>query len=158
MRLYLVRHAKSDHPSGVSDRERPLARRGIDDASAIGAFLAERGLIPTTVIASPATRAAETARLIVAEANPPRQVTIDDSLYGGGVGAMLQAASGHDEVMLVGHEPTMSMTVEALCGGEGGMVTTAVACIEVYGRLPGTSGTGVLRWMLTPGLVRGTNP
>ncbi len=55
--LYLLRHAKSswDKP-GLSDRDRPLNKRGKRDAPAMGSAL--RSMIPAvTVAASPARRA-----------------------------------------------------------------------------------------------------
>ena len=48
--LLLLRHAKSDWPTGVPDRERPLARRGEKAAKAVGRFLAANDLVPDQVI------------------------------------------------------------------------------------------------------------
>ena len=56
--LLLVRHAKSSWNSGApSDFERPLAKRGLRNAPAMGAWLAERRLVPDLVVTSPALRA-----------------------------------------------------------------------------------------------------
>ena len=66
---------------------------------------------------------------------------------------MLDAlGSGRGRVLVVGHEPTWSMTVETLIGGGAiAMVTAAVACVETAaGPVPGT---GMLRWMLHPRLL-----
>lgn len=55
--LHLLRHAKSswDEP-GLSDRERPLNKRGRRDAPRMGAALARR-LAPMSIAVSPARRA-----------------------------------------------------------------------------------------------------
>ena len=64
-RLVLVRHAKSDwSTAGQADYDRPLNERGKRDAPVMGQRLKEKGVIPDLIIASPAKRAAATARLI----------------------------------------------------------------------------------------------
>jgi len=158
MRLVLVRHAKSARPPDVIDHDRPLAPRGVDDATAVGAFLAKRGAIPGRIVASSAVRAFETARILADFADPQDPVRVDAALYAGGVATVLAAASGFDDVLIVGHEPTMSMAVELLTGATVAMVTTAVACIEITGQPDDAPWVGTLTWLVTPGLVRGTRP
>ncbi|HUG75194.1 MAG TPA: histidine phosphatase family protein [Acidimicrobiia bacterium] len=152
MRLLLVRHAKSDRPGDMDDHDRPLARRGVADAEAIGAHLAGLDLVPSRIVSSTAVRAASTADIIAAAAG--REVITDPHIYGGGVAALLTAASGRGDVMVVGHEPTLSMAVEALSGALVTMVTSAVVCIDTTSDAAGTW-RGTLRWMLTPEAVRG---
>jgi phosphohistidine phosphatase len=156
--LMLVRHAKSDHPAGVADHDRPLSKRGRRDAAATGAFLAARRLVPGTVISSTAARAAETAVLITGATAPPTPITMVESLYGASVRDVLDAAAetGADEVLVVGHEPTLSATVEALTGSAVAMVTAAVAGIELPALRGVRPGHGTLRWLLTPQLLHGT--
>ena len=55
-----MRHAKSDWPPGVPDRERPLTKRGRRDATAAGDWLQEQGYVPDRVVVSPAQRTRET--------------------------------------------------------------------------------------------------
>ncbi|MSW11732.1 MAG: histidine phosphatase family protein, partial [Actinobacteria bacterium] len=43
--LVLIRHAKSAYPVGVDDHERPLNERGVRDATAVGEWLANSGLL-----------------------------------------------------------------------------------------------------------------
>lgn len=64
-RLVLVRHAKSDWSTvGQADFDRPLNERGKRDAPVMGQRLKNKGLIPDLIIASPAKRAATTAKLV----------------------------------------------------------------------------------------------
>jgi len=56
-RLALIRHAKAKQ--GDRDIERPLARRGREDARVIGEWLAERA-VPDVVLVSPSERTRET--------------------------------------------------------------------------------------------------
>ena len=58
--LLLMRHAKSDYPVGVPDRDRPLAPRGERDAAAAGLWLRTAYPAIDQVIVSPARRARET--------------------------------------------------------------------------------------------------
>ncbi|CAB4748458.1 unannotated protein [freshwater metagenome] len=64
--LVLIRHAKSAYPVGVEDHERPLNERGVRDATAVGEWLANSGLLELklTVVVSSARRAQETWALI----------------------------------------------------------------------------------------------
>lgn len=156
MQLLLARHAKSDHPHGVSDHDRPLSRRGVADAAAMADHLGRMGVIPSRVVTSTATRAAETARILVSTSSSPVEVEHMAALYGAGVADVIALArSVGDDVLIVGHQPTLSMTVEALCGAAVSMVTASVVCIEVTGLDVMRRRTGILRWMLTPRLVRG---
>jgi phosphohistidine phosphatase len=61
--LVLMRHAKSSWAdTGLTDFERPLNDRGRHDAPMMGERLDKHGLKPDLIIASPARRAAQTAR------------------------------------------------------------------------------------------------
>jgi phosphohistidine phosphatase len=156
MRILLVRHAKSEHPAGVADHDRPLSVRGATDAVAVGRHLERLGLAPSRILSSTAVRAAETARLIAEQVTPAPSVEHVAGLYGAGVSDVLAlAGSTGQDVMIVGHQPTLSMTVEALCGAAVAMVTTAVACIETT---TARHGAGVLQWLLTPRLVHRDGP
>jgi phosphohistidine phosphatase len=151
MRILLVRHAKSEHPAGVADHDRPLTVRGAADAVAVGRHLERLRLAPARILSSTAVRAAETARLIAEQLTSAPPVEQFAGLYGAGVSDLLtMAGSAGEDVMIVGHQPTLSMTLEALCGASVAMVTAAVACVEAAAA---RRGAGVLQWLLTPRLV-----
>jgi phosphohistidine phosphatase len=63
-RLMLLRHAKSDRPPGIQDHDRPLNRRGREEAPLIGTYLAHNALLPEGVLCSTATRTRETWDLV----------------------------------------------------------------------------------------------
>jgi len=70
----IVRHAKSDWGvPGQDDFDRPLNQRGKRDAPVMGQRLRERSIRPDLVLASPAKRAAATARLIARELSYPEE-------------------------------------------------------------------------------------
>jgi len=73
-RLMLLRHAKSDRPPGIADHDRPLNRRGRDEAPLVGTYLAHNGLVPDRVLCSTSERTRETWELVagsLADAVPP---------------------------------------------------------------------------------------
>src|SRR3954467_9521492 len=58
--LLLLRHAKSDYPTGVADHERPLAPRGEREARLAGDWLRAHAPAVDAVLCSSATRTRET--------------------------------------------------------------------------------------------------
>lgn len=109
--LLLLRHAKSDYPSGVADHERPLAPRGIREAALAGEWIRTNAPTVDAVLCSTATRTRQTlARtgLTVDEA----AVQYDDELYDTTPGSVISLINGMSDdvktLLVVGHEPTMS--------------------------------------------------
>jgi len=154
-----MRHAKADRPAGVADRERPLTERGRGDARAIGMALSALDPAPGVVATSPARRTLETTEIVLAAAGWSARTYVRDELYRGGVDEVLDLirATADEVTLIVGHEPTWSATVTALCGGSVHMPTAAVAAIALSDRnRPG--GSGSLLWMITPRLARSGSP
>ena len=157
--IMLMRHAKSNHPAGLVDRDRPLSGRGKRSAIAIGRAIAEFDAEPDIILTSPARRAADTAALAQDGGGWSVPILDIEELYGSGVGGVLDVLAIHatpHRILIVGHEPTWSATVSTIIGGGSiHMVTAAVACVETD--LPAAPGSGWLRWMLHPRLLI-TNP
>ena len=127
--LVLVRHAKSDwgHPR-LDDHDRPLNERGLRDAPAMAARLAASGVFPDAILSSSALRARTTAgffgKALGVEPQPLEQ------LYGAPASVLLGVAvdSGVDSVLIVAHDPGMTVLAEQLSdGGIAHMPTCAVA-------------------------------
>ncbi len=127
--LVLVRHAKSDWGDpGLDDHERPLNARGMRDAPALAARLAASGFEPDVLLTSTALRARTTAGFFadaLGVAAEPRE-----ELYGASARTLLATAvaAGAPRVMLVAHDPGMTVLAETLSGGGiPAMPTCAVA-------------------------------
>jgi phosphohistidine phosphatase len=107
-RLILMRHAEA--ASGNVDLWRPLSGRGMDDAERMGTWLRGRNWIPDEVLISPATRTQQTAAQVIAAAGAVVQPTVRAELYGGGVAVYEEvfAAATGDNILLVGHDPTIT--------------------------------------------------
>lgn len=120
--LSLLRHAKSSWDDPVlDDFDRPLSERGRRDAPRMGAFMAERGLIPDLVLCSSARRTRETLDLVLAPlGRPDIAVTFSRDLYLAPAEALLNALRGCDagrrHVLLVGHDPGLSELCAELAG------------------------------------------
>lgn len=129
VRLALVRHAKSDWGDpGLDDHDRPLNDRGLRDAPVMARMLAESGFTAEAILASTALRAATTAGFFSAELGVP--VVADSGLYGAPASMLLMAAaeSGVQSVMVVAHDPGMTVLAGNLSGHEiSHMPTCAVA-------------------------------
>ena len=143
-RLILLRHAKSDWPEGIPDLERPLAERGVVDATAAGRTLAAIA-VPDLVLCSPARRTRRTWELAAPALEGVAAPRVEPVIYGAEVGEILQlvraAPADARAVLVIGHEPTMSQTARALAGP--GSSTGDLARLEA--KYP-TSGMAVFRF------------
>ena len=120
--LALFRHAKSSwaDPS-LGDFDRPLAARGEAAAPLMGAFLAERGLIPDLVLCSGSRRTRQTLGLAFGSLKSQPETRFLDDLYHATVPALLaiirRAPSASRHLMLVGHNPGLQALALDLIGG-----------------------------------------
>ena len=126
--LALVRHAKSDwgDPS-LDDHDRPLNHRGRRDAPIMAQRLVDSGFAIDAILSSTALRARTTAAYFGQAFG--LGVRLDEELYGAPASVLLQAAeaSGVSSVMIVAHDPGMSVLAGRLSGEIEHMPTCAVA-------------------------------
>ena len=131
--LYLVRHAKSSwSDSSLTDRERPLNKRGRRSAPDMGRRMAAQGHRPELIVSSPANRAISTARTIAKELGyDDADIVTDEDLYFGSMQGVLEGLDDrYDKVMVVGHNPTMTYHMNTLANTSvDNMPTCAVAVI-----------------------------
>jgi phosphohistidine phosphatase len=135
--LYLVRHAKSSwsDPS-LSDRERPLNKRGRRSAPEMGRRMELHGHRPDLIISSPAKRANSTARKIAKELGiDVADIVTDEALYFSGGGSTQRMLGGLDDryrkVMIVGHNPAMTGLMSTL--GNTSIYNMPTCAIAVIG-------------------------
>lgn len=130
--LILVRHAKSDWGNpGLDDHDRPLNDRGLRDAPAMAARLTESGVTVGAIVSSTALRARTTAAFFGREFDLDPQLSPD--LYGAPPRVLLSSAAGAgaETVMVVAHDPGMTMLAADLSdGGIAHMPTCAVATFD----------------------------
>ncbi len=141
--LLLMRHGKSDWQAGAEgDFSRPLAKRGTRSSKLIGQWLARQQVRPETVIASPATRTLQTAKLVCKVLDIPRaRIVQNERLYLADASTLLdvlrQLPADLRTALLIGHNPGLeellvSLTGNAIPDPENGklMPTAALAHLE----------------------------
>jgi len=121
--LTIVRHAKSSwKDSSLSDRKRPLNKRGQRDAPIMGKRISDHGIRPSLIVTSPATRARTTAKIIADELNYPKEfLQREDHLYLASLDEILNVIGAQDigfnSLMIVGHNPGLTDIVNFLQPG-----------------------------------------
>ncbi len=123
--LWLLRHAQA--ADGVPDDERPLTELGRRQAQAAGLALLRLGVQPEICLASPKLRALDTARLACEPLG--LEVTVEPALSGEPFDPQALSA-GLNEVLLVGHDPSFSMTLHELTGAQARMRKGGLAAIK----------------------------
>lgn len=114
--LILVRHAKSSWKHPVSDRERPLKQRGINDAVKVSKAFSTHKLSIDLIFSSPANRALSTCKLFLEQLNiPESQIQIKEDLYDFSGNSVIEFVKGLDNdlnsIMLFGHNHAFTSIV-----------------------------------------------
>jgi len=115
-RLMLLRHAKSGDDGTVArDFDRPLNAKGRRAARAVGRYMRDRALHFDVVIASPATRVAETLHEVEAIYGADLAPQWDKRLYLATADELLDAVhrapADAETILLVGHNPGLEQLV-----------------------------------------------
>lgn len=140
LRLFIMRHAKSDWSAAASDFERPLNKRGIRSAEKMGLWLARQDIIPGLAVSSPATRAEQTTRIVCKQLGMKvKDIIRDERIYEGSLDDLLtvvtEYGSKEKHMLLTGHNPGLDKLVEYLSREEpernrtGKLMTTATIAI-----------------------------
>jgi phosphohistidine phosphatase len=123
--IWLLRHAEA--ASGGPDDERELTPEGCKQARAAGHALVQAGAHPEVCLSSPKRRAMQTAEL-ACEALGVR-VDVVPQLAGEPFDVH-ELIAGLDEVLLVGHDPSFSLTLHELTGAQARMKKGGLAGIS----------------------------
>ena len=146
-RLVLMRHAKAEPHLGTPDELRALALAGRRQSGDVGARLVTSGLLPERVLVSSAVRTRQSWDLVRTAMGdvPDPDVDVTDALYDAGPRGVIELLAETDErtatVLVIGHEPTMSMTGTMLADAHGpagevaslhtGLPTAGVVVLDV---------------------------
>lgn len=156
MKVYVMRHgpAEDDSPTG-RDADRALTTSGRDRSRTVANALVDGGEAPVQIISSPLVRALQTAEIVAAAASVD-QVEVRREIAPGGDSLALLAElvrAGKRRVMLVGHEPDLSMLVHRLVGKppEQGMLKAMVVGVRCEADEQDPKGfSSKLRFVLDP--------
>jgi phosphohistidine phosphatase len=135
--LTLMRHAKSDWgvtPSGqtLGDKDRPLARRGINDTPRMAAWIKTNRLIPELVLCSTAVRTQQTLKLLKQALNDEIQnIQLCEDLYLAEADDLIEivrAVTGNvRHMMVLGHNPGLQDAAIELIGSGDAELRRALA-------------------------------
>lgn len=169
-RLLLLRHGKADRHSAGGDRERPLTRRGQEDALRLGQYLAREGLSPDLAVASNARRARQTLDKVL-EAFPAHVThLIENTIYMASAEHLLdvlrQTPDRVSTLLAVGHNPGFAeLAIELAGAGEAEALahlrskfpTAALAVLEFDAEHWALADRGAARLdrFVTPAVLRG---
>ncbi len=136
--LTLVRHAKSDWKDpNLTDQQRPLNARGERDAPEMGRRIVTHGIRPSLIVASPATRAWTTAKIIAREIDYPTEfLQREDELYMASLEDLLDVVVAQDDgfnsLMLVCHNPGLTEFANFLVPGlTNNLPTAGVVSVQI---------------------------
>lgn len=108
--LLILRHGKSDWSVDTDDYHRPLKKRGKKGTQKIANWVDDQALIPDRVVSSPATRAVDTARLLMeALGMEASDIHTDERVYEASLEELLEVLGDcpaeAKRVLIVGHNP-----------------------------------------------------
>ena len=115
--LILMRHAKADSHA-ETDQERELTEKGYKQAKKVAKGLSGLGLVPDAIVCSGALRTRQTLEKMLKVFGDAPTVEYRQSLYDSGKQAVWdELAQAHEEterLMIIGHEPVISMTAGSM--------------------------------------------
>jgi phosphohistidine phosphatase len=158
--LYLIRHgiAETRGEAWPDDAKRPLTEDGMTRLRKSARALAHMGVSIDIVLTSPFVRTRQTAEIIAAAFSPrPSLVNVDVLTPGGtpsAIGAELEKHSRRPRMAIVGHEPGIGELAAWLVGMRHPIEFKkgAVCRIDLEALPP--RGSGKLRWLLQPKILR----
>lgn len=118
--LHIIRHGKSSWDlDNISDIDRPLSDRGINNAYFMAKKLSERKVKPGILLSSPANRALYTAIIFARVMKLPyEKIRIEDSIYMGYTDDILELVGKQDnsvsDILIFGHNPAFTMLANQL--------------------------------------------
>jgi phosphohistidine phosphatase len=135
--LFLLRHAQSaDKQMGQNDKQRELTPKGIKESMLTGTYLQKSGVALDAIISSSATRTVATTQIVSdAMRSDSDKIAYEDQLYDASLRTFLDVINSLDDhleqVMCVGHNPTISYLAEFLSNSAfGEMATGGLAIIK----------------------------
>ncbi|WP_053403899.1 histidine phosphatase family protein [Persicobacter sp. CCB-QB2] len=157
--IMFIRHAKSSWKiPELSDKFRPLNKRGKANALEIGQKLKQLPYHPDKILCSTATRAMDTC-LAVVEPLPFQWLKTDlrEELYGCDAHDMIRMfqmlPDQFEKLIVFGHNPEIAHCIELLSGISISHYPTGASCwlqlpVDHWKSLK--AGTGKIRWLSSP--------
>lgn len=159
MILYVLRHAIAEEPRpGQSDSTRQLTETGRSRCRRVLAHAKRVKVQPRNILTSPYDRAAQTAEIAKAELGFDRELITSNALLPfvsvQDLWNEIRDYAAGGDVMVVGHNPQLSMLVVWLLGGRADALwlkKSGLVALDIGGA--GPHPRAELSWLLTPGSV-----
>ena len=162
MRIYLIRHSNAvDHgtPGYEDDSLRPLTENGRDKIKKIASALKKLNVKPDLIVSSPYVRAKQAAEILAKVLKYKTKLTFNDALVPMGnaenIIGEINAKYNVAELVLVGHEPCLSVLISTLIAGNPELIVNlkkgGVCCLSSDSLK--TERKAVLEWLLTPKIL-----
>lgn len=133
MRLYFVRHGHAEDGINIADHDRQLTAQGIARMQTAARVMKRLEIAPTNIYSSPRVRARQTAEIIADVLGKTIDIRpeVDFSFNVQAVATLIADHTADDEVMFVGHNPSMSDVVGELTGARVSMKKGGLARVDV---------------------------
>lgn len=160
LELYLIRHglAAERGDEYPDDSKRPLTSEGIADLKKEVRALNALGIDFEHIITSPLVRTRQTADVLAEHLKSKPSVSTSDSLTPAGApAAVMQELAKHmrkGSIALVGHEPNLGEFAARLIGAKAPLEFKKGAVCRIDFEVFPPKGTGQLRWLLPPRVLR----
>jgi phosphohistidine phosphatase len=149
--LWLLRHAEAEPHGTRPDSDRRLTRRGEQQARAAGVAIQQLAVAFDEVLFSPKVRARATAELAAEGWSAQQRALLREHppLAGGfdapqAIDALAGVPAQDGRLLLVGHEPDLSLTVAGLSGGQIDLKKGGLAVVRLEGGAPRLGDDGVI--------------
>ncbi len=148
MKLYFVRHAEASYDA-PTDHDRPLTARGEERMKRAADVLRRLDLGVSRLYSSPRLRAHSTAKIVARALGLAVEVReeLNFSFNVADVARLTAVLQPHQNVMFVGHNPSLSDIVRAMTGAMVDMKKGGLARIDIPE--PGAH-HGELVWLIAP--------
>lgn len=151
MRLYFLRHGEAeDMSSAISDHDRKLTPKGIERIQTTAQVISRLHIRPVHIYTSPRIRALHTAEIVAKALGMKAEVNeaVNFNFSLSAVESLTAGLNDSDEVLFVGHEPTMSKVVGELTGGNVAMKKGSLARVDAV--MLTSPLRGQLVWLIAP--------
>lgn len=156
-RIYLLRHAQAVWPEPtMRDYDRPLSKRGVDDAAELAERMKQSGYVPGLILSSSAMRCRQTADAAYRTLGRAPACRFVDDFYQAAPVTYLEALAENADaktVLICGHNPGIEETLLMLVGPDAfnracpyGFPTAGMAVLDHAGD---GAGTEAPQWNIT---------
>jgi phosphohistidine phosphatase len=167
MNLFILRHASAGvrRANPVLDRKRPLDKDGKRHCLQLAQLLNANKLSFDLIVSSPLKRCLQTASLVGTETGYDAKILSSAALAPGAslpqFQNLLSDCSGYENLLLVGHNPNLTLFLASLIAPTPGAPVPEVAWRPPVrlrkgslARLSYSRGPATLQWLLDPRMVR----